>query len=71
MTQTTHIDDNTWPSDSVFGIPSRVNDDRNTWRIAICDETGRIIAEFYGANAKVMADHFCKMFGEQKSPDGS
>ena len=57
----------TWPGDPVFAIPSRVGDNQNTWRIFHRDKPGRIIAEFYGDNAKVMAEHFCEMFGERKS----
>jgi hypothetical protein len=55
----------TWPGDPVFAIPSRVNDPRNTWRIFHRDKPGRIIAEFHGDNANVMAEHFCKLFGEK------
>jgi hypothetical protein len=55
----------TWPGDPVYAIQSRLGDRRNTWRIFHRDKPGWIIAEFYGANAKVMAEHFCKLFGEK------
>jgi hypothetical protein len=53
----------TWEGDPVFAIPSRVG---NTWRIFHRDKPGRIIAEFHGPQASVMAEHFCKLFGEIK-----
>lgn len=53
-----------WAGDPVFWRPSSCHDERNTYRVFHRDKPGRIIAEFYGDNAKVMAERFCELFGE-------
>lgn len=55
----------TWKGDPVYMTPSRVHDDRNTYRIFHRDIPGRIIAEFYGETAHEMANWFCYLFGER------
>jgi hypothetical protein len=57
-----------WVGDPVFWSPSRVNDDRNTYRIFHRDRPGKVIAEFYGDNSAAMAERFCHLFGQK---DGS
>lgn len=57
-----------WRGDPVYKHPSACRDERNTYRIFHRDIEGRVIAEFYGDNAKAMAERFCQLFGE---PSGS
>ena len=54
-----------WQGDPVFDTPSACRDARNTWRVFHRDIPGRIIAEFYGNNAMVMAEKICKLFGKE------
>lgn len=54
-----------WQGDPVFRAPTACRDARNTWRVFHRDIPGRIIAEFYGDNARTMAETFCKLFGEE------
>ena len=53
-----------WAGDPVFWKPVYCNDELNTWRVFHRDKPGRIIAEFYGDNARTMAERFCELFGE-------
>jgi hypothetical protein len=53
-----------WRGDPVYCTPSACFDLRNTYRVFHRDKPGRIIAEFYGDNAKEMAERFCYLFGE-------
>ena len=55
----------TWNGDPVYMTPSRVNNSWNSYRIHHRDDPGRIIAEFHGPRANVMAEHFCELFGEE------
>lgn len=58
-----------WRGDPIFLTPSACRDKRNTWRIFHRDKPGRIVAEFYGDNAGVMAERFCELFGERGPKD--
>ena len=57
-----------WRGDPIYRVPSACRDERNTYRVFHRDIEGRVIAEFYGDNARGMAEQFCEMFGE---PSGS
>ena len=58
----------TWKGDPIYRIPTARRDARNTWQVWHRDIEGRVVAEFVGPNAQVMAEQFCEMFGE---PSGS
>lgn len=55
-----------WTGDPLYRVPSRCDDQK--WRVFHRDIEGRAVAEFFGPNARVMAEKFCELFGE---PSGS
>ena len=60
-----------WRGDPIYWRASYCNDERNTYRVFHRDKPGRIVAEFYGDNAREMAFRFCQLFGEKMSESAS
>lgn len=55
-----------WIGDPVYRQPVRCGD--GSYSVFHRDIQGKIVAKFFGNNARVMAKRFCELFGE---PDGS
>ena len=52
-----------WSGEPIYKEPSPYRKG-NSHRVFHRDIPGRLVAEFYGDNSQVMAEQFCKMFGQ-------